>query len=142
MNIANQLVILNRIRRLSYLMDSSFRIPFVGWKVGLDPILGIIPGAGDLISTAVSIYIISLSVRFNLPISKVIQMILNVSIETLLGTVPILGDIFDAYYKSNIRNLEILEKHLSEISNNLEHDNLNLSNASQPLKQLHDVLNY
>jgi hypothetical protein len=131
MNIANQLVILNRIRRLSYLMDSSFRIPFVGWKVGLDPILGIIPGVGDLLSTGVSVYIVSLAIRFKLPITKVIQMLMNVGIETLLGIVPVLGDIFDAYYKSNIRNLEILEKHLNEVSNNLENADFTLSNASE-----------
>jgi Domain of unknown function (DUF4112) len=131
MNIANQLIILNRIRRLSYLMDSSFRIPFVGWKVGLDPILGIIPGVGDLLSTAVSLYIVSLAIRFKLPITKVIQMLLNVGIETLLGIVPVLGDIFDAYYKSNIRNLEILEKHLNEVSTNLENADFKLPNASE-----------
>jgi hypothetical protein len=131
MNIANQLVTLNRIRRLSYLMDSSFRIPFVGWKVGLDPILGIIPGVGDLLSTGVSVYIVSLAIRFKLPITKVIQMLMNVGIETLLGIVPVLGDIFDAYYKSNIRNLEILEKHLNEVSNNLENADFTLSNASE-----------
>jgi hypothetical protein len=133
MNIANQLFILNRIRRLSYLMDSSFRIPFVGWKVGLDPILGIIPGVGDLISTVVSVYIVSLAIRFNLPTTKVIQMLLNVGIETLLGIVPVLGDIFDAYYKSNIRNLEILEKHLNEVSNNVENAGFKLPNASEPI---------
>lgn len=127
MTIANQLVILNRIRKLSYLMDSSFRIPFVGWKVGLDPILGIIPGVGDLLSTAVSLYIVSLAIRFKLPVTKVIQMLLNVGIETLLGIVPVLGDIFDAYYKSNIRNLEILEKHLNEISE------VKLSTAPEPV---------
>jgi hypothetical protein len=131
MNIANQFIILNRIRRLSYLMDSSFRIPFVGWKVGLDPILGIIPGVGDLLSTAVSLYIVSLAIRFKLPITKVIQMLLNVGIETLLGIVPVLGDIFDAYYKSNIRNLEILEKHLNEVSTNLENADFKLPNASE-----------
>lgn len=93
-------------------MDTAFGIPGTKFKVGLDPIIGLIPGAGDAIATAVSAYILILATRFRLPGNVLRQMIFNVLLETAVGTIPVLGDIFDAAYKSNIRNLALLETHL------------------------------
>ena len=115
-----QIAKLNRIRRLSRLMDSSIRVPLTDWRIGLDPILGLVPGIGDVLSTAVSAYIISLALRFKLPPTAIARMIFNVGLETVIGAVPLLGDIFDAYYKSNIRNLDILEKHIDSIAPEIE----------------------
>ncbi|MDM9385537.1 DUF4112 domain-containing protein [Chlorogloeopsis sp. ULAP01] len=112
MNTAERLATLNRIRKLSRLMDTSIRIPVIGFRFGLDPIIGLIPGAGDLISTGFSAYIIYLATRLGIPRQDLKQMIFNVALETAVGTVPFVGDLFDAFYKSNIRNLAILEKHL------------------------------
>jgi hypothetical protein len=112
MDTAERLATLNRIRKLSRLMDTSIRIPGIGFRFGLDPIIGLIPGAGDLISTGFSAYIIYLAARFNIPRQDLKQMIFNVALEAAVGTVPLVGDLFDAFYKSNIRNLAILEKHL------------------------------
>ncbi len=67
MNTDERIVTLDRIRKFSYLMDSAFRIPVIGFRFGLDPIIGLIPGAGDLVSTAFSAYIIYLATRFRLP---------------------------------------------------------------------------
>lgn len=103
---------LNRIRRLSRIMDAAFTIPGTRFRVGLDPILGLIPGGGDLVASAISIYIVFLAARFRLPGNILRQMVLNIALESLVGTVPVLGDIFDAAYKSNLRNLELLEAHL------------------------------
>ncbi len=112
MNTAERLVTLNRIRKFSRLMDSAFRIPVIGFRFGLDPIIGLIPGAGDLVSTAFSAYIIFLAARFGLPPQVMYKMILNIGLEAVVGAVPLVGDLFDAYYKSNIRNLELLERHI------------------------------
>ncbi|MFQ4143126.1 DUF4112 domain-containing protein [Chlorogloeopsis sp. ULAP02] len=112
MNTAERLATLNRIRKLSRLMDTSIRIPVIGFRFGLDPIIGLIPGAGDLISTGFSAYIIYLATRLGIPRQDLKQMIFNVALETAVGAVPFVGDLFDAFYKSNIRNLAILEKHL------------------------------
>lgn len=127
MNTASQLRNLNRIRRISRLMDSAIRIPGIGYRIGLDPILGLIPGGGDLIAAAISAYIVILAARFKLPPKMIGRMALNIGIEAVVGTVPIIGDLFDAAFKANIRNMELLEKHLKIIDPNLEiADNLDL----------------
>lgn len=112
MNTVERLATLNRIRRLSRLMDTAIRIPGIGLRIGLDPIIGLVPGLGDLISTAFSAYIIYLATRFNLPGKAIGWMIFNIGLEAIVGTVPLVGDLFDALYKSNIRNLKLLEEHL------------------------------
>jgi hypothetical protein len=115
MNTAERLENLNHIRKLSRLMDNAIRIPGIGFRIGLDPIIGLIPGAGDLISTGFSTYIIFLAARFGLPREILTKMIFNIGLEAVVGTVPLVGDLFDAYYKSNIRNLKLLEDHLQAI---------------------------
>lgn len=120
MDTIKRLATLNRIRRLSRLMDTSLRVPGTGFRIGLDPIIGLIPGAGDLISTAFSAYIIFLATRFGIPRQDLTEMIFNVALESVVGTVPLVGDLFDAFYKSNMRNLAILEKHLTAVEPELE----------------------
>jgi hypothetical protein len=120
MDAAKRLVTLNRIRQLSRLMDTSIRIPLLGFRIGLDPIIGLVPGAGDLISTAFSAYIIFLATRFGIPQRDLAKMIFNVGLETVVGTMPLVGDLFDAFYKSNIRNLAILEQHLMAVEPEIE----------------------
>ena len=120
MNNAERLVTLNRIRKLSRLMDTAIRIPGIGFRIGLDPIIGLIPGAGDLVSTAFSAYIIFLAARFNLPTPVLYRMVFNISLEAVAGSLPLIGDLFDAFYKSNIRNLALLEQHLQIVDPELE----------------------
>ena len=115
MNTTERLNTLNRIRRLSRLMDTAIRIPGIGFRIGLDPIIGLVPGAGDLISTSFSAYIIFLAARFGLPREVLYRMIFNIGLEAVVGSVPLVGDLFDAYYKSNIRNLALLEQHLQVV---------------------------
>ncbi|PSN12377.1 DUF4112 domain-containing protein [filamentous cyanobacterium CCT1] len=129
-NTASQLRNLNRIRRISRLMDTAFKIPVLGLKVGWDPVLGLIPGLGDLIATATSAYVIVLAARFRLPRGILAQMIFNIGLEAVVGTVPLVGDIFDAFYKSNVRNLKLLEAHLQCESTTLEDaDRLDLNSV-------------
>ncbi|MDZ8223409.1 MULTISPECIES: DUF4112 domain-containing protein [unclassified Nostoc] len=120
MDAAKRLATLNRIRKLSRLMDTSIRIPLTGFRIGIDPIIGLVPGAGDLISTAFSAYIIFLATRFGIPRQDLTKMIFNVGLEAVVGTVPLVGDLFDAFYKSNIRNLAILEQHLTVVEPKLK----------------------
>ncbi|NJO42392.1 MAG: DUF4112 domain-containing protein [Cyanobacteria bacterium CRU_2_1] len=130
MNTTERLIILNRIRKLSRLMDTAIRIPVIGFRIGLDPIIGLVPGAGDLISTAFSAYIIYLATRFRLPAVILRQMIFNITLEAVVGTVPFIGDLFDAFYKSNVRNLALLEQHLRVTEPEIKDvDLLNLSSA-------------
>jgi hypothetical protein len=131
MDTAQRLATLNRIRRLSRLMDTAIRIPGINFRIGLDPILGLVPGAGDIVSTAFSAYIIFLAARFQLPRAIIYRMIGNITLEAVLGTLPLIGDFFDAYYKSNVRNLALLEKHLKAIAPELEKaDPLDLASAT------------
>ncbi|HEY9872168.1 MAG TPA: DUF4112 domain-containing protein, partial [Candidatus Obscuribacterales bacterium] len=87
MNTSERLANLNRIRKFSRLMDTAFRIPGTGFRFGIDPIIGLIPGAGDLVSTAFSAYIIFLAARFRLPNKVLTQMILNIALEAAVGAV-------------------------------------------------------
>jgi Domain of unknown function (DUF4112) len=114
MNKIQQLDKLRRIRKIAKLLDTAIGIPGTKFRIGLDPILGLIPGGGDLVGAAISAYMIYLATSFGLEKSKVNQMIKNIAIETTVGFVPIVGDLFDAYFKANIRNLDILEQHLAQ----------------------------
>ena len=115
MNKTERLATLNRIRKFSRLMDSAFGIPGTKFRIGLDPIIGLVPGAGDLVDTAFSAYLIYLATRFNIPRETLGKMIYNISLEAVVGSVPLVGDIFDAFYKSNMRNLALLEAHLEAV---------------------------
>ncbi len=133
MNTTERLVTLNRIRKLSRLMDTAIRIPGIGFRIGLDPIIGLIPGAGDLVSTGFSAYIIYLAARFGLPKEVLTKMIFNISLEAVVGSFPLVGDLFDAYYKSNIRNLALLEQHLQVVEPEIEKSPTSLSADEQKL---------
>jgi hypothetical protein len=109
-----QLKNLQRIRKIARLLDTAIGIPGTKFRIGLDPILGLIPGGGDLIAGLISAYMIYLAASFGLKKEEIGKMLGNVAIETFVGSVPLLGDIFDAYFKANMRNLEILEKHLEK----------------------------
>lgn len=109
-----QLKNLKRIRKITKLLDTAIGIPGTKIRFGLEPILGLVPGGGDLITASISGYMIFLAASFGLERGEILKMVKNVAIDTFLGSVPVLGDIFDAYFKSNVRNLEILEKHIAE----------------------------
>ncbi|HET6567724.1 MAG TPA: DUF4112 domain-containing protein [Rhodothermales bacterium] len=102
-----------RIRRLAQLMDEAFRIPGIGYRVGLDSIIGLVPGAGDAASFLLSSYIIIEAARAGASPASLLRMVVNVALDTFIGSIPILGDIFDAVYKSNLRNVALLESHVN-----------------------------
>ena len=101
------------VRVLARLLDSSIPIPGTSWKVGFDPIVGLIPGIGDLIGAVLSGYIIVQAARAEVPTLTLARMLANVGFDTLLGAIPALGDVVDAVWKSNTRNVALLERHLA-----------------------------
>ena len=98
------------IRRLSWLMDDLIRIPGLGWRIGLDALVGLIPGFGDTATSLASFYILASAVRYRVPKVTILRMAMNIGIDYLVGSVPLVGDIFDAWWKSNQMNVELLSK--------------------------------
>jgi|TARA_B100001094_G_scaffold241480_1_gene237321 hypothetical protein len=103
-----------RLRQLSKNLDESFTIPGTKIKFGIDALLGLVPGGGDLVSSVFSLYILRAAIKMKLPKSAVLAMITNILLDTTIGIIPIIGDIFDIFWKSNKRNLKIIEKHLEK----------------------------
>lgn len=104
---------LKRIEALGYYLDSAIRLPGIGYRIGYDALLGLIPGVGDVVGLALSVYILIEAARFRLPASTLLRMALNVALEVLVGAVPLLGDLFDATWKANARNLALLHDRLA-----------------------------
>ena len=98
------------IEWLAWLMDESIRIG--PWSIGLDGFLGLIPGLGDMAGAAVSTLIIARAMQSGIPRSAIIRMVINVAVDSLAGSIPLAGDIFDFAYKSNVKNLQIYRQTL------------------------------
>jgi len=98
------------IERLSWLMDDLFRIPVLGWRFGLDAIIGLIPALGDTTTSLVSFYILASAVRYRVPKITLLRMGLNIAIDYVVGSLPVVGDLFDAWWKSNQMNVELLRR--------------------------------
>ena len=96
------------LERLGWLMDDLIRVPGLGWRFGLDAIVGLIPGFGDTATSLVSFYILAAAVRYRVPKVTILRMGLNIGIDYLLGSLPLIGDVFDAWWKSNQMNIELL----------------------------------
>jgi len=95
---------------LAWLMDDLFRVPGIGWRFGLDALIGLIPGLGDTATSLVSFYILASAVRYRVPKITMLRMGCNIGIDYLLGSLPIVGDLFDAWWKSNQMNVGLLRK--------------------------------
>jgi hypothetical protein len=102
------------LRKVAQLLDSAFVIPGTSYRVGLDPILGLVPGLGDLVSPLFTIGILWQARELAIPRVVLLRMIFNVAIDSLLGAVPVVGDLFDVAWKANNKNLVLLERHAQE----------------------------
>lgn len=102
---------LGRLNRLARLMDDQFEIPIIKYRVGLDPIIGIIPGGGDWVTWVVSVYVIWEGVRLGAPVRVLVKMGANATVDLVMGYVPGIGDIADALYKANRKNVDLLLIH-------------------------------
>jgi hypothetical protein len=98
------------LRRLSWLLDDFIRIPGLDWRFGLDALIGLIPGFGDTATSLASLYILASAVRYGVPKVTILRMGINIGIDYLVGSLPLVGDVFDAWWKSNQMNVELLGK--------------------------------
>lgn len=101
-----------RLDALATLMDSAITVPGTRFRFGLDALIGLVPGIGDLASALISSYIVWEARQLGLPRWKIARMVGNVALDTTVGAIPLVGDVLDVFYKSNRRNLKILRDHL------------------------------
>jgi hypothetical protein len=101
-----------RLDALAKLMDSAIAVPGTRLRIGLDSVIGLVPGIGDLASALISSYIIWEARQLGVPRWKIARMIANTALDTTVGAIPVVGDVLDVFYKSNRRNLKILRDHL------------------------------
>ena len=103
------------IKSLSRLLDTKFQGPF-GTRYGLDALVGLIPGVGDFITSAFSLYIIAQAAALGVSSATLIRMAINVIFENVIDMIPFVGNLFDFYWKANRKNMELLESHLQNPS--------------------------
>ncbi|PSP50342.1 DUF4112 domain-containing protein [Halobacteriales archaeon QH_7_69_31] len=101
-----------RMRFVANLLDDSIRVPGTDLRIGIDPILGILPGAGDAMAAAMSVYIVLESARLGVPFLTLLRMMANVTLDFAIGSVPVIGPLFDAAWKANQKNVELAVEHL------------------------------
>ncbi len=102
---------LHFVRFLAHLLDQQFTIPGTSIRVGLDPILGLIPGIGDALANIAGSAILVIAVQLNVPKIVLIRMGLNLASNALIGAIPVFGDIFSIWFRSNAKNAELLERY-------------------------------
>ncbi|HZA97374.1 MAG TPA: DUF4112 domain-containing protein [Gemmatimonadales bacterium] len=105
---------IERLRVLTRLLDSAIQIPGTRYRVGLDAVIGIVPGIGDAVGAIFSAFIVFQAARMGVSTATLVRMLGNVALDTIVGEVPLLGDLFDAGWKANTRNLALLEGHLEQ----------------------------
>lgn len=110
----NHAAALRRLDHLARVMDAQFAIPGTSWRFGLDSLIGLIPGAGDFAGAAISAWIVAEALRMGVPKSAVARMSVNLLIDFVIGSIPIVGDIFDVAFKANRRNVRILQNALRQ----------------------------
>lgn len=103
-----------RIEAMEQLLENSFTIPGLNYRIGLDSIAGLIPVVGDFVTAAMGMYIVWEAKNLSLPKWKLWRMTGNVAFDTALGAVPVVGDAFDLVFRSNTRNLKIVKRHLDK----------------------------
>lgn len=107
---------IQRLTSLVRLLDDAFRIPGTPWRVGVDGLIGLVPGVGDLIGAALATYVLKESARLGVGRWTLARMAGNVALDFALGAFPLLGDVFDVAFKANRRNLRLLNAHLAKAS--------------------------
>ena len=103
-----------RMRTVARVLDEGIRLPGTDFRFGIDPIVGILPGAGDAATSIVSLYIVAESARMGVSQSTLLRMLANIAVDTVGGSVPVLGVAFDAFWKSNKWNVQLALEDLAE----------------------------
>lgn len=107
---------LARLRRISSLLDSEFEIPGTRVRIGLDPLLGLLPFVGDATATAASAYVVAEAAALGAPRATLARMCVNLLVDALVGSIPLVGDAFDAVWRANDRNVRLLEARIDDPS--------------------------
>lgn len=101
-------------RLLARLLDDAIPIPGTSYRIGIDPLLGLVPGIGDVLGALLSTWLVVIAARLGAPLPVLARMGLNVAIEAVVGAIPLAGDLFDAGWKANMRNLRLVETWLEQ----------------------------
>jgi hypothetical protein len=112
------------LRRFAWLMDEAIAIPGTRMRVGVDAGLGLIPGVGDAIAAVLSTWVIAGALRHRVPMRHIVRMVINILIDLGVGSIPLIGDVFDFLFEENVMNLDILMRH---------------RDRSRPPRQLRDI---
>ena len=105
-------IVLRRLRQFSDLLDNAVAIPGTNYRVGIDPLLGLLPGGGDTLGAILSAYIVLQAAQLGAPRPTLVRMVWNILLDSLVGTIPLLGDFFDVAWKANSKNMALLEAHM------------------------------
>jgi hypothetical protein len=105
---------IERMRFVARVLDDSVRIPGTDFRIGLDPLLGLLPVTGDAVSGALSLYIVVESARLGVSYRTLLTMLVNVGVDVAGGSIPVVGDLFDAAWKANTRNLQLALSELAD----------------------------
>ena len=102
---------MDALRRWAILLDSAFKVPGTRIRFGLDAIIGLVPGLGDLVAPVFTLVLLGTALRMRVPAIVVARMVLNAGIDMVLGLVPLAGDVADVFWKADLRNMALLERH-------------------------------
>ena len=105
-----QIEIEESLESLSKYLDNWIKIPVVGWRFGLDALIGLIPNVGDSLTSLASFYILVAGVRYGVPKITLVRMAFNIGLDYLVGTIPFIGDAFDFFWKSNKQNMDLIRE--------------------------------
>ncbi len=111
-NTSDQQLALERLERLAYFLDASLDVPFTNFRIGIDSLIGLIPGIGDAASGLISLAIIYRGWRLGVSFPVVVRMLLNLLLDVVVGTIPVAGDLFDMAFKANLRNVDLIRNNL------------------------------
>ena len=104
----NEVEIEKGLDDLAFYLDDLFRIPGIGWRFGLDAIIGLVPNVGDTLTSFASFYILLAGVRYGVPKITLLRMAFNIGLDYVVGTIPFIGDAFDFFWKSNKQNMDLI----------------------------------
>jgi len=105
---------LAKARTFTRLMDGALPVPGTSFRIGLDPIIGLVPGLGDATGAALSGYLVITAARLGAPASVIVRMVGNVALDVAIGAIPFVGDVYDFFWKSNRRNMNLLERFVEQ----------------------------
>ena len=105
-----QIEIEDSLETLSRYLDGLFKVPGIGWKFGLDSLVGLIPNVGDISTSLVSFYILIAGVRYGVPKITLLRMAFNIGLDYLVGVIPFIGDAFDFFWKANKQNMDLIRE--------------------------------